>query len=308
MGAPSMWRFIHLSDPHLASERDGVWNHGFLCTMMPEVMAVLAKDFQAIDADFILATGDIVSKQTREAMFEARDLMESLGKPYYPMGGNHDFVKPESRKWFLEAFAHRLPRPETFYSFTHENLHFCVLDAWWLWSDGSLCPISEASVAAKLDVSLSGARWALPPEQLAWLREDLARNKGKHTMIAVHYPAIPIPLRMQRNGLRNGGCLENGDLLLEILADFPQVKAIFSGHVHLHFIEQAGGITQVTTGALPEFPTEYRIVEVHDDRLEISTHGLSDPQFAARSRNDALAFTAGDEKDRKTTIFLTDRG
>lgn len=59
-------------------------------------MACLAKDLKALAPDFILATGDIVSKQTREAMFEARDLMDSLGIPYYPMGGNHDFVLQDS--------------------------------------------------------------------------------------------------------------------------------------------------------------------------------------------------------------------
>ena len=97
-----MWRFVQLTDPHLASRRDGEWNNGFLCTMMPDVMACLRRDLAALAPEFILATGDICSHQTRAAMFEARDLMESLGIPYYPMGGNHDFVLEDSRDWFVE--------------------------------------------------------------------------------------------------------------------------------------------------------------------------------------------------------------
>ncbi len=108
-----------------------------------------------------------------EILDAARDYMESLGVPYYPMGGNHDFVLPESRDWFLEAFAHRLPKQDTVYSFTHKGLHFCVLDPWWVWGDDSLCPASEASVRENLDVSLNGARWAVPPHQFAWLEADL---------------------------------------------------------------------------------------------------------------------------------------
>lgn len=298
-----MWRFVHLSDPHLASQRDGEWNNRFLCSMMPDVMACLGEDLRDLGPDFALATGDIASKQTREATLEARDLMDGLGVPYYPMGGNHDFVLRDSRVWFLEAFAHRLPAPSTVYSFTHENLHFCVLDAWWLWGDGALSPVSERSVAASLDNGLAGQRWAIPPEQFVWLENDLQLHAGLPTIVAAHYPAVPIPDRMRRPGFNNGGCLENGDLLVALLKRHPQVKAIFSGHVHLHFIEDLGdGLTQVVTGALPEYPVEYRVVEVHGDRMEIATRGLSNPEFAKRSLIPGKDWTRGTEADRAVVI------
>ena len=299
-----MWRFVHLSDLHLASERDGEWNNRFLCSMMPSVMGCLSKDLCKLGADFVLATGDIVSNQTREAMFEARDLMDSLGVPYYPMGGNHDFVVPDSREWFLEAFAHCLPGEETLYSFTHKNLHFCILDAWWLWSDGTLSEVSEASVSANLDESLEGARWIIPPHQFEWIEKDLRAHSEMSTVIAVHYPLVPIPARMRRPGLKDGGCLENGGALLDLLWKYAQVKVVFSGHVHMHFIESLGGLTQVVTGALPEYPTEYRDVRVYADRIEIETIGLSDPSFAARSLIEGKTWTSGDAEDRTATIAL----
>ena len=299
-----MWRFVQVSDPHLASQRDGIWNNRFLCTMMPDVITCLAKDLAKLEPEFILLTGDVVSAQTREAMLEARDEVERLGVPYYPMGGNHDFVLAESRAWFLEAFRHRLPAPRTYYSFSHKQLHFCVLDAWWVWSDGTLSEMSEASVAKDLDRSLEGARWAIPPHVLTWLDEDLRAHADEATLIAVHYPAVPVPERLQKPDLNDGGCLENGDLLLACLRTHPQVKAIFSGHVHLHFVEQVGGITQVVTGALPEFPTEFREIEVHDDRLEVRTLGLSDTGFARRSLIPGKDWTAGTEHDRTVTISL----
>jgi 3',5'-cyclic AMP phosphodiesterase CpdA len=299
-----MWRFVQVSDPHLASQRDGIWNNRFLCTMMPEVMRCLAKDLAALDPEFILLTGDIVSAQTREAMLEARDEVERLGIPYYPMGGNHDFVVGESREWFLEAFGDRLPTRQTYYSFTHKNLHFCVLDAWWVWSDGTLSQVSEASVAKNLDQSLEGARWAIPPHVLHWLEEDLAAHRDEATVIAVHYPAIPVPQRLQRPDLNDGGCLQNGELLMTCLESHPQVRAIFSGHVHMNFVEQTGGLTHVVTGALPEFPTEFRDVAVYDDRMEVRTLGLSDGGFARRSLIPGKSWTAGEPRDREVIIPL----
>ena len=299
-----MWRFVQLSDPHLASQRDGIWNNRFLCTMMPDVMQCLAGDLAVLKPDFVLVTGDIASTQTREAMFEARDMMERLRVPYYPMGGNHDFVLPESREWFIEAFRDRLPEPRTYYSFTHKNLHFCVLDAWWMWSDGTLSEVSEASIAKNLDTSLKGARWAIPPHQFNWLAEDLRQNPRTPAVVAVHYPAFAIPARLHRPDFNDGGCLENRDLLLECLAGYPQVKAIFSGHVHLNFVARQNGIVQVVTGALPEFPTEYRDVQVFDDRMEVRTLGLSNPEFARLSLIPGKQWTAGDLEDRQVVIPL----
>jgi hypothetical protein len=72
----------------------------------------------------------------------------------------------------------------------------------------------------------------------------------------------------------------------------------------MHFIEEVNGITCVTTGALPEFPTEYRDIQVYEDRMEVSTCGLSDPSFAGRSLIPGKDFTAGDPCDRAVTIAL----
>lgn len=299
-----LWRFVQVSDPHLGSQLDGRWNNNFICTMMPDVMRCLRRDLARLKPDFILATGDIASDRTIDAVFAARDLMDSLGFPYYPMGGNHDFASEETRAWFLEAFQHRLPIKDTVYSFTHKNLHFCVLDPWWMWHDNSLCPASEPKIADAQDRTLKGARWAVPPHQLAWLEEDLAAHQNVATIVSMHYPAIPIPARMKRPGMQDGGYLQNGDLVLEVVRRYPQVKAIITGHVHLHFIEDLGGLMHITTGALPEYPTEYRDFHVYDDRVEVYTCSLSDTSFAARSLIPGNEWTSGQPQDRTAVIPL----
>jgi 3',5'-cyclic AMP phosphodiesterase CpdA len=299
-----MWRFVQISDPHLGSDTDGQWNNRFLCTMMPDVIGCLRKDLAQLQPEFILATGDVASKQTRDAVFAARDLMDSLGFPYYPMGGNHDFVVAESRDWFIDAFQAHLPVSDTVYSFTHKNLHFCVLDPWWQWSDGTLCPFSEGCIAAKLDKDLVGAAWAVPPHQLAWLEYDLEYRRRVPTIIATHYPVLPIPERLQQPGLRDAGHLSNGGILLDLLDRFPQVKAVMSGHLHMHVIERVNNLTQVVTGALPEYPTEYRDLHVYEDRIEVFTCALSNTSFAQRSLIPGKEWAAGQDCDRTAVIPL----
>jgi 3',5'-cyclic AMP phosphodiesterase CpdA len=299
-----LWRFVQITDPHLGSEMDGEWNNGFLCTMMPDVMRCLRKDLAGLNPEFILATGDISSHQTRDAMFAARDLMDSLGFPYYPMGGNHDFVLEDSRKWFLEAFHAQLPVKNTYYSFDHNDMHFAVLDPWWKWHDDTLHLISEPKMVEKQKTDVRGARWEVPQDQLDWLDEDLKANADKVCIVSSHYPAVDIPDRLQQPGLRNSGALDNGEALSEVLRGHPQVKILFSGHMHMHIIEQDTTFTHIVTGALPEYPTEYRDIQVFEDRLEVSTVGLSDPSFAARSLIPGKEFTSGQRCDRSVTIPL----
>jgi len=299
-----MWRFVQLSDPHLGSQVDGEWNNRFLCTMMPEVIGCLRRDLAELKPDFLLVTGDIANHQTRDAMFAARDLLDSLGFPYYPMGGNHDFVIEESRDWFLEIFGSHLPVKDTVYSFTHKHLHFCVLDPWWKWQDGTLCAVSEKTVLDPTQVSATGSRWAVPPHELAWLEDDLAAHDSLPTLVALHYPAVPIPTRMLRPGVKDAGHLDNGDLLIELLERHRQVRAIISGHVHMHFVEAQDGLTHIVTGALPEFPTEYRDYQVYADRIEMRTCRLSDASLAARSLIPGKDWTAGEERDRTATLRL----
>ncbi len=299
-----MWRFVHVSDTHLGSVVDGEWNNRFLCTMMPEVIACLRRDLAKIKPDFLLITGDISSHQTRDAVFASRDLVDSLGFPYYPMGGNHDFAIEEMREWFLDAFQAHLPDGDTVYSFTHKGLHFCVLDPWWKWRDDSLCPFGEKAFIDTLDLSTHGSRWAIPPHQFAWLDSDLEAHAGIPTIIAMHYPAIPIPQRLRRPGIKDAGHLDNGDMLIECLHKHPQVKVVMNGHMHMHYIERVDGVTHVVTGAMPEFPTEFRDVHVYEDRLDIHTCSLSNSTFASRSLIDGKDWTAGDPSDRTATISL----
>lgn len=299
-----MWSFVQLSDLHLASEHDGVWNNRFLCTMMRDVMLCLKGDLQVLRPDFMLITGDVVSSQTREAMLTARTVLDGMGIPYYPMGGNHDFVLPESRPWFLEAFGDILPERSTHYTFTHKGMRFCAMDPWWRWPDGSLRPVAPKLAIDTMDECLKGLFWALPEEQMVWLEGILSRDTATPTVVATHYPAVPTPERLHKLGFRDGGSLENGAELMAMLDRYPQVRAVFAGHTHANFIETSGLITHVTTGGLPEYPVEYRVIEVHEDRMEVKTRGLSDPSFAARSLIPGREYTSGTPEDRTAVISL----
>lgn len=289
-----MWRFVHITDPHFAAQSDGCGNNLQLHMQMPDVLTCLRRDLQGIAPNFILATGDLAAYDSRDAVYAARDMLDSLNYPYYPAGGSQDFQGQRSRAWFVEAYHDHLPLPDTVYSFTHENLHVCVLDPWWQWEDGSLYPHREESKP--------NYRWAIPPHQFDWLREDLSKHPNVPAIIAMHYPAVPLPDRLKWERMFEPHHLENGPLLCSFLKQHPQVIAVLTGHAHMNYVVEDSGLFHITTGALAEYPIEFRVIEVHDDRLEVRTHALSDKTFAARSLVHEHTLAAGHPCDRDFAI------
>jgi 3',5'-cyclic AMP phosphodiesterase CpdA len=300
-----MWQFVQISDAHLGSLTDGRWNNSFVCTMMPDVMRCLRGDLAELQPAFILATGDMGSQPTCDAMYGARDFFDWLGFPYYPMGGNHDFVVEQSRAWFAEAYGAHLPTGKPYYSFDHENLRFVVVDGHWVWRDGRTMPYSEVGTEVVQEDDTDRAKWIMPDAQLTWLDTELSREQDRPTVVVCHYPAIEIPSRLHRPGMKNAGSLQNGAEILAVLRKHPQVRAYFSGHLHMNIVEVVDEVTHVVTASLPEYPCEYREVEVHADRMVVTSRGLSDPTFAARSLLPGGAWTAGQPCDRHVTIPLT---
>jgi len=268
--------------------------------MMPEVIDCLRKDLRELQPEFIIVSGDLCSRPDRDAVYEARSILDTLGVPYYPCGGNHDFHGKDSRAWFLDAYRDRLPAQDTVYTFAWKGLRFCVLDPWWRWPDGSLMPVSPDHT--DMDNGLEGLAWGIPPEQFSWLESVLRSCPNEPVLVVSHYPAVRIPDRLRTDWLQDGGCLDNGDLLVDLLAKHENALGIISGHVHLHFIEQVKSVWQITTGALPEYPVEYRVFEVHRDRIETYAKALSDPQFANRSLIPGRDLTRGTEIDRHAVI------
>ena len=151
-----MWRFVQISDPHLGSQTDGEWNNRFLYSMMPDVIRCLKRDLAGLQPDFILATGDLSSQQTRDAMFAARDLMDSLGFPYYHLGGNHDFLNAKTRSWFLEAFHAHLEK----HGIPHEAAIFDGSHDWNSWK-----PVLERVLRVQLADDASGPSPARIPDR-----------------------------------------------------------------------------------------------------------------------------------------------
>lgn len=172
------------------------------------------------DLDFIVQLGDFNHPTPEAAGF--LKLWHSYRGRRYGVLGNHDMDRGSKRQ-ILDLWELR----ERFYSFDAGFLHFAVLDANHMRLDGKLVPY-ESGNWYRGGITAS---W-IDPEQIDWLREDLARTK-KPTIVLCH---------QELDELLGGGGVPNRADVRRVFEESGKVAACLVGHTHVDFDETRNGI------------------------------------------------------------------
>lgn len=205
--------FVQLSDTH--------W--GFSGPPNPDARNTLRHAVAAVNAlsqqpDFIVFTGDLTHTtddpgERRKRLREFREIVSALKvKNVRFMPGEHDAALDRGTA-YKEFFG------ETFYSFDHKGVHFVALD----------------------NVSDPGAR--IGEEQLAWLKQDLAKRPAKSPVVVLtHRPLFDLEPKWD-------WATRDGASAMEILMAQPQVT-VFYGHIHQEHHHMTGHIAHHSAKSL----------------------------------------------------------
>jgi len=114
----------------------------------------------------------------------------------------------------------------------------------------------------------------LSNEQLAWLKNDLAANKGKFTLVVSHHPLLAPPPY-------DGGppwddfMVVQGASAREAFATSRDVRLCVSGHVPVNKVQQEGGIWYVAAPPLAMYPCQFKIFTVSPQAVHMETFQVS---------------------------------
>lgn len=220
----------------------------------------LAQCLKAIEAlkpapEFILCGGDLTQELPMIGLNAGEKLLEhflrlwkdNTSLPTRWMLGNHDLAAtrvPTAQRAdprFGEGlFRQRLGLAKSFYSFDAAGWHFVVLDDVVFDPDGNYIGNFE-------------------PEQITFLREDLAAHPDQPTVIGCHIPAVSVLPTMASLAKSLGANFHTPSSLVAqdtklfmktIRESKAQVKLVLSGH--LHHLEQTDvdGIRFLNSGAV----------------------------------------------------------
>jgi predicted phosphodiesterase len=200
----------------------------------------LLKEAGWLGPDFIVHLGDSISgygDSLEEARQEYSVLKEKIGRlvpgiPFLAVPGNHDQATPGALAAYREAFGSFL-----YYDFPYGNARFVVLNgnfpAW-------MAPKGKDYGFFNLNDGMH----VLPMAD--WAREAFDRG-GRMLFVFLHTPPYPAYTPPPGNGTHGFLTNSNRDAFVASLPK-GRTRAVFSGHEHLFYVEEHGGIKFFTVG------------------------------------------------------------
>jgi len=197
--AAKPFQFVQISDSHIGFAKPA--NPDARATFREAVAKVMALPQRP---DFIIHTGD-VSQLSRDNEFDdAEQILRETGMQVFFIPGEHDMLDPDGGKAFLSRFG-KGSMGAGWYSFDHRGVHFVAL-------------VNVADLKP-------GGMGNLGPDQLKWLKTDLARY-GSSTPIVVfaHIPLWTVYADW-------GWGTDDSEQALRLLRRFGSVT-VLNGHIH----------------------------------------------------------------------------
>jgi 3',5'-cyclic AMP phosphodiesterase CpdA len=274
----------------------------------------------AMEPDFVVHCGDISGHCDLENFDAGLRIMDRLPCPWYAVIGNHDTWFPGVRDAFSDR--HGLPRGQCFYSVSLHGLCFMFLDTcYWRALDGAVSPYLNKEL---FENDMIDGLYVADGE-LEWLGAELETRREEAVVLVSHAPlgfkdVYPVTTLPDGSPGPKGGCSllqfnrkcgRIGDVvnrleLRRLLAGHSNVKAALAGHCHINDFHEEDGIAFIQTGAMREYPFEFRVVQVEDDVASVTTHGLNNPCFQVESYIEQRGnrWVAGTDAERTFTIPL----
>lgn len=245
-----VFELVQLTDPHLyADESEGLYG---VNSYQSFEAVVTEAGKQTID--LALVTGDLVHDESEQGYKNLRQSLQRLSVPTHLIPGNHDdfvFMQTEFNQGLISC---------------EKKIE---LGDW-------LVLMLNSQVPGQVQGHLN-------EQELIWLEQCLDKAGDRHCIIFLHHHPVAINCKW----LDSLG-LDNAEKLFEVIAVYPQVKALVWGHVHQEFTEERAGVQLLSTPStcvqfkpavddfeLDYLPAGYRWFRLFEDgRLETGVRRL----------------------------------
>lgn len=177
---------------------------------------------QTNEVDFVIELGDFCRLDSAGLPYMA--VWNSFEGDKYHVLGNHDMDK-----YTKQEYTEGMKMPGRYYSFDKEGFHFIVLDGNNLYDGKEYRHYANGNYYVN-----SGMRAFVDPEQMEWLKKDLAATDKKCVLFS--HQSIEL-------------AMNNGEAVRQILeeenrrAGFKKVVLAFGGHNHSNYTKEINGIT-----------------------------------------------------------------
>ena len=283
-----MFRILFLTDTHLGAAPDSWGRHPPRPDLLPTLFRALAERLRKDPVDLVVHGGDLTSDGSRPQQEQAAALLDLLPAPSVLVLGNHDLQAEGAYGRWTREWARLLPGTD--YSLRCDEADLYVLCNQWRGAE-----TLPAYAWSELDRDIP----CLTDQQLAWLERQLARRHDRPAIVAVHHQLHALPLALTGVKVVNSEAPPGyAAALSRVLDKHPRVRLVLTGHCHATCAVRAGERLVITTGAFCEPPFHYRLIEIKNASIAVTTHAAVDPAAIGAEMNPDNAWSTGRESDR----------
>lgn len=269
------FKFAVVSDLHIALPQT-IWHHPqrfHLVEVSIPAFEQILQDLIADRPDFLLLPGDLVQHGERENHQWLAQRLAQLPFPTYVVPGNHDVV----RQWGsaaggtpqLEKELDKKPDRDqiSLADFPQIYQQFGYADGHQLYYQQEILPGVHLIGLNSNAFDGSGDQLGfglIDNQQLAWLDAQLLDLADKFVMVMVHHNTLEHLPDQATSELGQRYMIQNAPALVARLQK-AKVPVVFTGHLHVQDIAQAGNFYAITTGSLVSYPHPYRLLSLTTD-------------------------------------------
>ncbi len=237
-----MLKILQVTDLHLLPDSQGCLMGVNTENNFKQVLEQAFRQHRSFD--LILLTGDLAQDPNEQTYQRIGELLAPYPATCLALPGNHD-----DAGLLRKVFSH----PPLI------SDKALLLDGWKIICLDSQRPDSQGGL--------------LQDQELDFLRQSLQQTPATPTLIAVHHHCLPTRCRWLDTMI-----IENHSQFLSLLAQYPQVKLVLSGHIHQLMEKQHQNFQVLATPAscfqfkahssefsIDTLPPGYRVLNLHDD-------------------------------------------
>lgn len=261
-----------ITDAHYSAKEN---SNGRYYSASKQKISEAVQVFNNAGVDMAISLGDLVDNEYTDYS-DIQVELAKLSMPMYKILGNHDFITPFSEEQQSAALK-VLGITNRYFSIVKNGVRLIFLDS----SDLATYshPLeskgyreAEAIYKELKDDLAPNARvynGAIGSVQMEWLKSELqkAQSLSEHVVCFTH-----IPLALPATG--NKYTLWNDEDVIDLLTEYPCVKAVIGGHHHEGGYSLTGGIHHITLkGMVQGEQNSYSILSIKKTSIEVDGFG-----------------------------------
>ncbi len=210
-----------------------------------------------MNVDAVLLLGDTLDPADAKGVRWLRSLIDKCPMPVYVIVGNHELYGPVSFAEFHKALG--LPVAGNYVAWIND-VPFVML-----------ATPDQHSFAPGSD-------------EFRWLRQTLQQlTAAPNVFCCAHFSLLLHPCVQ---GPRNDGMqvLWFGNEIMTLLAQFPNVRAWIAGHKNVPSKVERNGMLHLLSPQLIQAPCAFRMLDVHDNRIDSKIHEIQERELSELSR------------------------